>query len=44
MNGNTTKRVVVDAVHGGHWKAQNDEWLINRDIIYEFTHFLFIYQ
>ena len=32
MNGNTTKRVVVDAGHGGYWKAQNDKWLINRDM------------
>ena len=32
MNGNATKRVVVDAGHGGHWKAQNDKLLINRDV------------
>lgn len=31
MNGN--KRVVVDAGHGRHWKAQNDKWLINREIL-----------
>ena len=32
MNGNATKRVVVDAGHGRHWKAQNEKWLINRDV------------